>query len=233
MGFFSPWEWSYNFNAVNIFEQTLEQLERYSARERECFLAVEIWYYLLEISEDEDQPSMTVEYTDRIIKAIRDEYNQDTGNCSDIEIKSPVVKITNTTSPPYPVNTVKFLQMKVLKDPEFLNNIMGKANVDTMAKKYEDTLKSYTGDEKVRQLVNYIWKELIDLSNKSKHEASKEFSWKLLDHFRRNWKLEHQKFLQQASTLAPMPTPAPAQTPTPTLVDPNIDVFENIESINE
>ena len=112
---------------------------------------------------------------------------------------------------------------------------------------YVDNVGKFTGNEYTRQLVNCIWRELIELAEKATHIEYKDFSQKLIYHFRQAWKVERENFLRQeeekkhvTSVLVPdvpisPPVSPPVSKPEPIVqtgpAQPDHD-FETIDVIN-
>lgn len=90
----------------------------------------------------------------------------------------------------FPNNTVVWLKAKANEDPTFLPQLIGQANFDNFAVKYDAELKNEDPKEKAGKLAEKIWKDMGALSENSPNPQTKEFSSRMAEHLRKTWKAE-------------------------------------------
>ncbi len=94
----------------------------------------------------------------------------------------------------FPSNIIDWLRYKVLKNKDFILELINDNNYKAIEKKYESQLNLQVPEYRRLELVNYIWNEIQMLSEHSDDEKTKTQANKLLSHLRNQWLIEKCSF---------------------------------------
>ena len=95
----------------------------------------------------------------------------------------------------FPSNTINWIKYKVVKDNNFLKNVLGAAYAK-LESKHSETLKSknLTGDAYQRQLAQLIWTDIVNNSKNAGSEEVKKQCLILIQWFKNSWVKENDAF---------------------------------------
>lgn len=132
----------------------------------------------------------------------------------------------------FPSNTINWIKYKVVKDNNFLKNVLRDA-YPKLESKHAETLKSknLTGDAYQRQLAQLIWTDIVNNSKNAGSEEVKKQCLFLIKWFKDTWTKENEAFLNELkSTSAPTSVVGGVSIPEATLSVPNGSPAEHTSS---
>jgi hypothetical protein len=102
----------------------------------------------------------------------------------------------------FPPNTVLWLKAKNISDPEYIRRILGQQNYDHIVNKYAGELATIS-DPNQRQghIAQRVWRELMDLSERSPHVETKEQTSIMLRRFRDEWRNEKDELQRKTAII--------------------------------
>lgn len=124
----------------------------------------------------------------------------------------------------FPSNIINWIKYKVIKDNNYLKNILGAAYSKLESKHAEDLKsKNLTGDAYQKSLAQLIWTDIVNNSKSSTNEEVKRQCTMLIKYFKESREKEFAAFNAAKSANAPAPqslTVGGVSIPEPTLVVP-------------